>query len=59
MNSIITAIKEVPSDAWTALKFLGQAFAAEAVDFWRNMGRHPSEIYPSDDPDEDETARWR
>ncbi|AHI63925.1 hypothetical protein [Burkholderia thailandensis] len=58
MKSVITAVMEVPADAWAAVRFLGKAFASEAISFWRDMGKHSSEIYPSDDPDEDETARW-
>lgn len=58
MKNILTAITEVPGDIWLALRFMGKAFAAEAKDFLADMGKHPSEVYPSDDPDEDETARW-
>lgn len=28
------------------------------VGTFKNWDKHPSELHPSDDPDEDETARW-
>lgn len=58
MQNLLDALKGVPGDIWIALRFLARAFATEAVAFWSDMGKHPSEIYPSDKPDEDETARW-